>query len=161
MMETPSTSKEEPEVCSKDSLQELCKKKSRVLFISTDEKRKEFTQKFVNAVGPKDVAIFDTRTDNSCEVVEYLGLDKKPAAILIENGEITGRFDLQNDDVQDTVGLTKMLQTAKDPDSCKVQLQVDGGGWRLNPESSTECKRTLSNIEKLGPETRKYLKKHI
>ncbi len=160
-METPSTPEEEPEVCSRDSLQELCKKKSRVLFISTGEKRKEFTQKFVNAVGPKDVAVYDTRTDSSCEVVEYLGLDKKPTAILIENGEITGRFDLQNDDVKDTEGLTKMLQTAKDSKLCKVQLKVDGGGWRLYTEPSPECNKTLSNIEKLGPETKKYLKKHI
>lgn len=160
-METQSKQEEEPRLCSKDSLQEFCKKENRILFISTNEERKEFAQKFVNAVVPKDLAVFDTRTDSSCEVVEDLGLKDKPAAVLIENGEVKARIELTNDDVKDTAGLTKMIMEKMNNKACRVKLVVDGKGWRVIPESSEICKIALSNLEKQGPATKKYLKKHL
>lgn len=161
MTATSNKQEEEAGVCSTDSLRELSKKENRILFISTNEDRREFPQKFVNSFAPKDLAVFDTRTDSSCEVVEHLGLKDKPAAVLIENGEVKARIELTNDDVKDTAGLTTMILERMDNKACRVKLVVDGKGWRVIPESSEQCKIAVSNLEKQGPATKKYLKKHI
>lgn len=52
-----STNEEEDQICSENSLKKFCKEKKKVLFISTDEERKNFAQTFKNKVAPKDLTV--------------------------------------------------------------------------------------------------------
>ncbi|MCP8322606.1 MAG: hypothetical protein L6N96_00300, partial [Candidatus Methylarchaceae archaeon HK02M2] len=96
---------------------------------------------------------------------------EKPSAILIENGEVKNRIDLQNDDVKDTAGLMKMLSEEKqseeqdelkeESDSCKVKFEINKKNWKLEPELSEQCERELSKIDDLRPAAKRYIKRHI
>ncbi|MEE9585975.1 MAG: hypothetical protein V3W09_03645, partial [Nitrososphaerales archaeon] len=76
-------------------------------------------------------------------------------------GEVKARIELTNDDMKDTAELTKMILLRMDNKACRAKLVVDGKGWGVITESSELCKRMLSNLDKQGPATKKYLEKHI
>jgi len=149
---------EEAQLCSLDSLQKLCEKHSRILFISTKGDRRDFVQKFADVVAPKDLAVAEVQAGGSCEIVEKLDMKDESTAVLIEKGEVKARITLANDDVRDTADLIKMLSKCE---PCKAELVIDKKGWKLKPEPTKQCGRVLSNVEELRPEVKKYLAKHI
>lgn len=161
MTDTPENSEENPQICSRESLDSLSKKKNRILFISSDDAKKEFSQKFANTIKSNDLEVIRYQTGSSCDAVKDLGLNNKPAAVLMEKGEVTSRIELTDDDVKDAADLTKMVFEKKDIGACKANFVVDGKGWSLTPESSEQCSDAISKIEKQGPATKKYLKRHI
>lgn len=161
MKETSEKSDDMSKVCSREDLDSLSKKKNRILFISSDEDKIEFSQKFANTVKSSDLEVIRYQTGSSCDVVKDLGLEDKPAAVLLENGEVKDRITLTNNDIKDTADLSKMIYKKQDSLTCKANFVVNEKGWSLSPESSEQCNKTISKIEKQGPATKKYLKKHI
>ncbi len=161
MTDPPENSEEIPEVCSSESLHSLSKRKNRILFISSDDAKEEFSKKFANTIKSNDLEVVRYRTRSSCDAVRDLGLKDKPAAVFMEKGEVKARIELTGDDVKDASDLTKMVFEKKDTGTCKANFVVDGKGWTLTPESSEQCSNAISKIEEQGPATKKYLKRHI
>jgi len=161
LTDPPENSEKIPEVCSSESLNSLSKRKNRILFISSDDAKEEFSQKFANTIKSNDLEVVRYHTGSSCDAVKDLGLKDKPAAVFMEKGEIKARLELTDDDIKNTADLTKMIYEKKDIKTCKANFVVDGKGWTLSPESSSQCDEVISKIEEQGPATKKYLKKHI
>ncbi len=135
MAEVSSTTQgDEPRICSIDSLRKLYEKHPKILFIATEEDRKDFAEKFANEAAPSDLMVVEVPAGGSCEAVEKLGLKDKPAAILVERGEVKDRITLQNDDIKDTVALMKVLSKSSEGKSCEAELTVDEKGWRIKLE---------------------------
>ena len=163
MAEAPNATENEEPICSVDSLQKFYEKHPRILLIATKDDRKDFAKKFANEAAPDDVAIVEVQAGGSCEVIEKLGLKDTPTAILVEKGEVKNRITLQDDDVKDTISLIKMLSEKAEPsaDSCKAEVVIDKKGWKLKFEPGSPCERAYSGLDKLRPDVKKYLTKHI
>lgn len=164
MTEESKATEEEPTICTVDGLRKVCETHPKLLLISTGKERKNFLQKFVDEAVPTDTSVASFETGGSCETLEKLGLKNTCKAILYEKGKVKGEIILQNDDVKDSIALMKMIyEKEKEPECkpCKTELIIDKKGWKLKPEVNKQCSQTLADIDKLRPDVRKYLEKHI
>jgi hypothetical protein len=158
------TGAEELRICSVNDLQKSCEKHPRLLLVSMKKEREAFLQKFVNEAVPKDTSVVAVETGGSCETLEKLGMKDACKAVFFEKGRIKREISLQDDDLKDTIALTRMIYEKEDPpecESCKAEILIDKKGWKLKPEHTEQCSRTLSNLGELRPDVRKYFEKHM
>lgn len=164
MTEEPKATEDEPKICTVDGLRKVCETHPKLLLISTSKERKNFIQKFVNEAVPTDTSVASFETEGSCETLEKLGMKNACKAILYEKGKLKREITLQNNDIKDAIALMKLMyEKEKEPECepCKTELIINKKGWKLKPEANKQCHQTLADIEKLRPDVRKYLEKHI
>lgn len=164
MTEEPKATEEEPKICTVDGLRKICETHPKLLLISASKERKNFLQKFVNEAVPTDTSVASFDTDGSCETLEKLGMKNTCKAILYEKGKVKREIILQNDDNKDSIALMKMIyEKGEEPECepCKTELIINKRGWKMKLEANKQCSQTLADIDKLRPDVRKYLEKHI
>ena len=150
----------EPGMCLRSNLEGLSKNK-KILLISVDKENEDFGKKISDELTSKDLEVHILNRNGPCETADDLGLKEKQGAVLLEDGKVTSKLDLTNNNVKDTLAISNMIPKNQDSDTCRGDFNTDVKNWNIELEQSKSCARERANIKKLGRDVNEYLNDHV
>ena len=150
----------EPGMCLRSNLEGLSKNK-KILILSVDKENEDFGKKISDELTSKDLEVHILKRSGPCETADDLGLKEKQGAVLLEDGKVTSKLDLTNNNVKDTLAISNMIPKNQDSDTCRGDFNTDVKNWNIELEQSKSCARERSNIKKLGRDVNEYLNDHV